>query len=81
MSAAAQIEQLPLIGLGQVCAGDPLWALDASGEWREKCAASGVESAGPPKRHDFAGIYVRNPGGDPQEPGIFWPLEDLRVRP
>jgi hypothetical protein len=67
----------PLV-YGDVQPGVLLWGRDSLGRWLPMIAESAIETPAPPKRHDFGGVYVRREGSEP--PGVFWPLEDLRLR-
>lgn len=59
--------------------GDRLTVRTATGEWRPKIADSEVEGLRThEQRHDFVGVYVRNPNAEPGD-SIFWPLEDVRL--
>lgn len=68
--------------LDDVRAGDKLTVTTAVGERRRKIADSAVEGAwgvsATGNRHDFAGVYVREPDGKPGD-SVFWPLEDVNA--
>jgi hypothetical protein len=58
--------------------GDRLIVVTATGEERAKIADSDVEGCRThERRHDFAGVYVREPDAEPGD-SIFWPIEDVR---
>jgi hypothetical protein len=67
----------------EIIRGLRVLALDASGEWREKIADSGVHAAGPcdecaAGRHNFAIVFLRPASGTPRD-SVAWPYEDVRL--
>lgn len=68
------------MGQSEFKPGDALMVRTASDEWRPKIADSEVEGLrSHAQRHDFVGVYVREPDGAPGD-SIFWPIEDVRSR-